>query len=56
MDDELEPVLWDATCRTPGCDNENITLRVPADPELPLVFCGPCGAQITDLLTTEGAA
>ncbi|WZB38628.1 hypothetical protein SEA_JOHNATHAN_19 [Microbacterium phage Johnathan] len=57
MADELTPILWDATCRTDGCENAGITLSVPAHPETPLVVCGPCGHLITDLQTpTEGAA
>ena len=45
----LPPIDYDVTCRTTGCTNEGITLRVPADPEQPLIACGPCGLQITEV-------
>ncbi|QCG77280.1 hypothetical protein SEA_TUKTUK_19 [Microbacterium phage TukTuk] len=56
-DEELTPILWDATCRTDGCENADITFRVPAHPETPMILCGPCGTLITDLTPSpEGDA
>ncbi|QDH93437.1 hypothetical protein PBI_ARROYO_20 [Microbacterium phage Arroyo] len=57
MDDELDPVAWNVTCHTDGCENAGIPILILATQDPPLVVCGPCGAQITDLQTsTEGAA
>ncbi|QFP94275.1 hypothetical protein QDW47_gp20 [Microbacterium phage AnnaLie] len=57
MDDELDPVAWHVTCHTDGCENAGIPILILATQDPPLVVCGPCGAQITDLQTsTEGAA
>jgi len=35
------------TCHTRGCENENITI-VLSRPS-PVVICGPCGQQVTDI-------
>lgn len=34
------------TCRTEGCENENIEIRI--EDALPTVFCGACWVEITD--------
>lgn len=37
------------TCKTEGCGNKDIALKVnvPNEPD-PRVVCGPCGVDITD--------
>ena len=51
MDPE-EPTVYeyDVLCRTIGCENENIIIRIQTDAEPPTVICGPCGAEITDII------
>ena len=34
------------TCRTEGCDNENIAIHF--EDALPTVYCGACWNEITD--------
>ena len=50
-----DPVMYDVTCTTEGCENFGIALRVPADPVNPLIACGPCGQWLTATLTPETA-
>lgn len=47
---EFEMADFDATCKTDGCTNANITLRVSASKLVPTVFCGPCMTQIEDVV------
>jgi hypothetical protein len=47
---EFEMAEFDATCKTDGCMNANITLRVTASKLVPTVFCGPCQTQIEDVI------
>lgn len=44
-------MLWNLTCHTPECSNDNYTVKFP-DPE-PLVICGGCHNEITDKTPTE---
>ena len=46
----MDYINYIATCRTKGCENENIGIEVPAAAVDPTVYCGPCGNQITDLV------
>jgi hypothetical protein len=46
----MEYIEYTATCRTEGCENQNIGLVVPASATDPCVICGPCEVQITDLV------
>jgi hypothetical protein len=39
---------YGVTCRTPGCENQGVTLRVMATVGAEHVVCGPCGNHITD--------
>ena len=48
---EFEMAEFDATCKTDGCINANITLRVSASKLTPTVFCGPCMTQIEDVVS-----
>lgn len=36
------------TCRTEGCENENIGIVVESPSQV--ILCGPCGQQITDIV------
>jgi hypothetical protein len=45
-----ETAEFDVTCRTAGCENSEITIRVSAVADLPYVVCGPCGIQIEDVI------
>jgi hypothetical protein len=44
-------MLWNLTCHTDTCENNNFTVQFP-DPE-PLVICGGCHQEITDKTTAE---
>jgi uncharacterized Zn finger protein len=47
---EVPVVLATVTCHTPGCGNAETGLEVwVTDTPDPLVVCGPCGQQITDI-------
>ena len=41
---------FDVTCHTTECENAEITIRVNAVADLPIVQCGPCGIQIEDVI------
>jgi len=45
-----EMAEFDVTCHSAGCENSEITIRVNAVAELPVVQCGPCGIQIEDVI------
>jgi hypothetical protein len=50
---ELGTVLMDATCRTEGCVNENVTHRINAAVNADGIFrvvCGTCSKPVTDLV------
>lgn len=50
---ELPTALMDATCRTQGCVNENVTHRIQAPVNADGVFrvvCGTCSQAVTDLV------
>lgn len=40
---------FDVTCHTEGCENENIVIDIQTPEEQPIVICGPCGIEITDI-------
>ncbi len=52
--EELPTSIYDVTCRTEGCENADITIRVPADPVTPFVVCGACSTTIGDVVLVEG--
>lgn len=54
MNEETDPELLErtVTCHTDGCVNEGIPVTFTC---LPLVICGGCGNQITDITPAEGA-
>ena len=39
---------YDTVCRTPGCPNFGIRIRVFGDKNEPTIYCGPCDTRITD--------
>lgn len=41
------------TCRTKGCENENISIEVPIDISGMLVYCGPCSLAIKDIVPVK---
>lgn len=45
------PVLRDATCHTPGCENEGLTIRMPL---VSTVICGGCGNFIDSVEDVNG--
>jgi hypothetical protein len=45
-----EFVDFDATCRTDGCGNGNITIRIKAHPDNINIICGVCAIKITDVV------
>ncbi|SOC88544.1 hypothetical protein SAMN05660766_2251 [Curtobacterium sp. 314Chir4.1] len=51
MDETLTFTTADVTCRTAGCENETVTIRlqVVADAATRYVVCGPCGDRIDDV-------
>ena len=46
MDDYPISISYDVICETDGCENQNIVITVLADPESPVIICGPCSQQI----------
>jgi hypothetical protein len=53
---ELGTVLMDATCRTQGCVNENVTHRIQAPVNSDGVFrvvCGTCSQAVTDIVPVD---
>lgn len=48
-EEELELIGLSVVCHTEGCENEDITIEVLADAQSPVVICGPCGQEITDV-------
>lgn len=40
---------YDVVCRAIGCENEGRVIRIQAEAD-PIVVCGPCGAEITDII------
>ena len=36
-------------CLTANCENANIAISVIADDQTPIIICGVCGIQITDV-------
>jgi|688.fasta_scaffold1768760_2 ribosomal protein S27E len=36
------------TCHTDGCENKDITILFEGPAEI--IFCGPCGIQIEDVI------
>ena len=44
---------YDVTCATDGCVNTGIVIRVIATATDPMIICGPCGQQITDITPAE---
>lgn len=49
----MDYIEYTATCRTEGCENENIGIVVPAAAIDPCVICGACEVKITDLVPVE---
>lgn len=47
--DEMVNAEFDVTCRTTGCENEGVVIRVTATAINTLVMCGPCANIITDV-------
>ena len=47
--DEIIFADFIVTCHTDGCENSDIAIIIGADAENPIVVCGPCGQQITDV-------
>lgn len=43
--------LRDATCHTPGCENENVVVRRLM---VSTVICGGCGELISDVVIVDG--
>jgi len=43
---ETELPMKHVVCRTPGCENDGITITLPCGDA---VYCGPCGQPITDI-------
>lgn len=41
---------FNVTCRTPGCENQDVTILVTASVDNTLVMCGPCATLITDVV------
>jgi hypothetical protein len=41
---------FDVTCHTVECENSEITIRVSAVADAPIVQCGPCSIQIEDVI------
>ena len=44
-------MLWNLTCHTEGCVNDNFTVQFPDPTEL--VICGGCHQEITDKTPVE---
>jgi hypothetical protein len=44
-------MLWNLTCHTPDCHNEDFTVQFPDPAEL--VICGGCHQEITDKTPIE---
>jgi hypothetical protein len=42
--------FYNVTCHTENCENANITILVEAMKVDPVIVCGPCGVQITDVV------
>lgn len=40
------------TCSSSGCENENIQIEIQAEDDTPIVICGPCSNQITDIISS----
>lgn len=47
-----EFVDFDATCRTDGCGNSDITIRIKAHPDDINIICGVCAIKIEDVSNT----
>lgn len=41
---------FDVTCHTEGCENENITIEISTPESEPIILCGPCCIEITDIV------
>lgn len=50
-DPDVPVVAAEVTCHTKGCDEEDITKAVWIARVSPLVVCGTCAQQITDIHT-----
>jgi hypothetical protein len=55
METQDETIFEDfiVTCRTKGCENEKISIEVPIDISLMLVYCGPCSLPIKDIVPVK---
>jgi len=41
-------MIYDLTCHTEGCANQDIAIRLETDANA--FYCGPCGNEITDVV------
>jgi hypothetical protein len=44
---------FNVTCHVEGCVNDNIVITIPSEDTNPIVFCGPCGNLITDVVLVK---
>lgn len=42
-------VEYTYSCQTMECYNYNVSFSIKVEGETPVIFCGPCGSQITNL-------
>lgn len=43
--------LFDVICHIDGCENSEITITITVPDVDPMVVCGPCGNEITDIVS-----
>lgn len=40
---------FEVVCHTNGCENGELAIVIDTPDEVPVVMCGPCGQEITDV-------
>lgn len=41
--------MFNVVCRTADCINDGVVIQIMSDDDVPIVLCGPCGNEITDI-------